>query len=84
MTKMFIDPSRPGIIRWNDDPTAGILAGVRAAEIVQAVNDAAGLRAEIERLTGHLRLAYPYVNDAGGDFAPALAEEIRRALEEKG
>ena len=47
MPKMFVDPQRPGIIRWDDDPTAGILAGMRAAEIVRAVNAHDGLTAVI-------------------------------------
>lgn len=75
--KMYIDPQRPGIIRWNDDPTAGILAGIRAAEIVAAVNDAQELRAEIERL-----------NSAFSDCAEnaeawkAEAERLRVVLKE--
>lgn len=57
MTKMRIDPQRPGIIRWDDDPLTGILAGIRAAEIVEAVSAHDGLKAEIERLRADLAAA---------------------------
>ncbi len=32
------DKDRPGIIRFDDDPTAGILVGVMAAEVVKRWN----------------------------------------------
>ena len=38
LPKMFVDPAKPGIIRHEDDPTAGILAGMRAKDICAAVN----------------------------------------------
>lgn len=46
--RMFIDPQRPGIVRWNDDPMTGILAGVRAQEIVTTVNAYDDMRAALE------------------------------------
>lgn len=38
LPKMFVDPNRPGIIRHEDDPTAGMLAGMRAKDICAACN----------------------------------------------
>jgi hypothetical protein len=38
LPKMFVDLDRPGIIRHEDDPTAGILAGMRAKDICAACN----------------------------------------------
>ena len=37
-TKFRIDPVRPGIVRFDDDPTAGILVGIKAAEVVRRWN----------------------------------------------
>lgn len=53
-TKMRIDPQRPGIIRWDDDPLTGILAGIRSAEIVEAVNAHDGLKAENDRMQAEI------------------------------
>jgi hypothetical protein len=36
--KWFVDPNHKGIVRFNDDPYTGILAGDRAKQIVDAVN----------------------------------------------
>ena len=38
LPKMFVDPAKPGIIRHEDDPTAGMLAGMRAKDICAAIN----------------------------------------------
>lgn len=38
MPKYFTDPAKPGIIRWNDDETAGALVGMKAAEWVRILN----------------------------------------------
>lgn len=63
-SKMFIDPQRPGIIRWNDDPTTGILAGMRAAEIVRAVN----AHDELVEAVDTLLMLFGRTGDAFYDF----------------
>jgi hypothetical protein len=41
----MVDPARPGIVRFDDDPTAGILVGMMAAEVVKRWNDYRRMRA---------------------------------------
>lgn len=49
LPKMFVDPQRPGIIRQEEDPTAGMLAGMRAKDICAACNYYNDLIALIEK-----------------------------------
>lgn len=37
--KMFVDPVRPGIVRWNDDEMTGFIVGPKALEVVRAMNN---------------------------------------------
>lgn len=70
MTKMFVDPKSHGIIRWDDDPTAGILAGMRAKEIVTAVNSYDALREALTAVRAEVNLSK----------APKLMAKIEAAL----
>lgn len=38
MPKYFVDQSRPGIVRWDDDPMTGAMVGLKAAEFVHKLN----------------------------------------------
>lgn len=38
LPKMSVDPARPGMIRFDDIPMGGMLAGISAPEIVRACN----------------------------------------------
>lgn len=49
LPKMFVDPRWSGIIRREDDPTAGMLAGMRAKDICAACNYYNDLIALIEK-----------------------------------
>lgn len=82
MTKMFIEPSRPGVIRWDDDPLTGILAGLRAAEIVEAVNAHDEMKAEIARVQEAKRKALEIADERSKENVGLRAEvkRLRAAL----
>lgn len=50
LPKMFVDPEQRGIIRYVDDPMAGMLAGMHSAEVVEACNSYDALRSERDAL----------------------------------
>jgi len=49
-TQWWVDPIKPGIVRFNDDPTCGILAGSQAKTVVRAVNSHEELLGALQRL----------------------------------
>lgn len=38
LPKMFVDEARPGIVRYVEDPTVGMLVGINARDVVTACN----------------------------------------------
>ena len=65
LPQMFIDPDHPGIIRYVNDPMAGILAGRLAPQIVKAINSHATLTARVKQLEKALKASLAVLTEPG-------------------
>ncbi len=76
--KWVTDPIKPGIVRFNDDPTTGFLIGQRdnAAFIAHASDDIPSLLAEVKRLTAALAEAESINSEFSWEYAAQIAERF--------
>lgn len=78
MRKVHVDPVNKGLIRFNDDPTAGILVGIEALNVARAIN----CHDEMLRALENLLADYGLLNTEKGAMAGIdAAKAIKKARE---
>jgi hypothetical protein len=75
---MSIDPARPGVILFDNDPMTGMIAGMRAKDIARACNSYADLLKIVKDAAALMEAAAAYAPDNRVNFSsPGTGEYLK-------